>query len=156
MPGRLGSSVKPAFGAGGAYVETVSRTTFTSFRHRLYRKGNAGTAYLAMIPNYKIDDMARFEATMRTITADRSVILIGDKAKRTFPLQPAALQNGPTGVQVSAQIVGATMADLQATKRIEISFDGIGRVEQDVAMGLQFDLAGDRRKIGIAARSCVR
>ncbi|WP_316189169.1 hypothetical protein [Bradyrhizobium sp. SZCCHNS1054] len=28
VPGRLGSSVKPAFGAGGAYVETVSRTTF--------------------------------------------------------------------------------------------------------------------------------
>jgi len=48
------------------------------------------------------------------------------------------------------------MADLQAAKRIEISFDGLGKVEAEMAMGLQFDLAGDRRKIGIVARSCVK
>jgi hypothetical protein len=109
-----------------------------------------------MIPNYEVGDIKSFEATMRAIMEDRSVILIADGSKRRFPLKMAAIESIPAGVQVSAQIVGATMADLQATKRIQISFEGIGKVQQEVAMGLQFDLAGDRRKIGIAARSCLK
>jgi hypothetical protein len=108
-----------------------------------------------MIPNWNVDART-FEPLMRTITEDRSVVLISDSAKRSFPLKLAALEARPLGPQTSAQIVGATMADLQAAKRIEISFDGLGKVEAEMAMGLQFDLAGDRRKIGIVARSCVK
>jgi len=93
---------------------------------------------------------------MRSIMAERSVDLVSDSGKRSFPLKLAALEAAPLGPQTSVQIVGATMADLQAAKRIEISYDGLGKVDSEMVMGLQFDLAGDRRKIGIVARSCVK
>ncbi|CCD91309.1 Periplasmic protein-like (fragment) [Bradyrhizobium sp. ORS 375] len=48
------------------------------------------------------------------------------------------------------------MAGLQAAKRVELNYDGIGKVDFETAMGLEFDLAGDRRKIEIVARSCVK
>ncbi|MGJ4992930.1 hypothetical protein ACQR0Z_00840 [Bradyrhizobium sp. HKCCYLS3077] len=115
------------FGAGGAYVEIVSRTTVASFRHRLYCKGDAAHVYLAMIPNSKYD--SNFETTMRGIMAERAVELISDAGKRRFPLKLAALEATPQGPQTSVQIVGATMADLQAAKRIELSYDGLGKVD---------------------------
>jgi hypothetical protein len=93
---------------------------------------------------------------MRAIMDNRSVVLIADGSKRGLPLQLAAIDNNPNGVQVSAQIVGTTMADLQASKRIEFALDGLGNVESEVAAGLTFDLAGDRRKLRIAARSRVK
>lgn len=147
-------TVEP-FGAGGAYVEIINRSTFVSFRLRLYCRGDASTVHLAMIPNWNVD-LGTFGPTMRDIMEDRSVFLVSESGKRSFPFKLVALEAGPLGPQASAQIVGATMADLQAAKRIEISYDGIGKVESETAMGLEFDLAGDRRKIGIVARSCVK
>ncbi len=147
-------TVEP-FGAGGSYIEIISRTTFASFRHRLYCRGDASNVYLAMIPISKYDSRT-FEATMRGIMAERSVDRISDSGKRSFLLKLAAIESAPLGFQTSVQIVGATMADLQAAKRIEVSYDGLGKVDSEIVMGLQFDLAGDRRKIGIVARSCVK
>ncbi|WP_063828201.1 hypothetical protein [Bradyrhizobium sp. ORS 285] len=143
------------FGAGGAYVEINNRSTFVSFRLRLYCRGDASTVHLAMIPNWNVD-LRTFEPTMRDIMEDRSVFLVSESGRRSFPLKLVALEAGPLGPQASAQIVGATMADLQAAKRVEIDYDGIGKVDSETAMGLEFDLAGDRRKIGIVARSCVK
>ncbi|WP_456772718.1 hypothetical protein [Bradyrhizobium sp. USDA 4369] len=143
------------FGAAGSYVEIINRSTFVSFRLRLYCRGDASTVHVAMIPNWNID-LRTFEPTMRSIMEGRSVFLVSESGKRSFPFKLVALEAGPLGPQASAQIVGATMADLQAAKRIEIDYDGIGKVESETAMGLEFDLAGDRRKIGIISRSCVK
>ncbi|WP_315758175.1 hypothetical protein [Bradyrhizobium sp. SZCCHNRI2007] len=93
---------------------------------------------------------------MRSIMAERSIDLISDSGTRSVPLKLAAMEAVPVGLQTSVQIVGATMSDLQAAKRIEVSYDGLGKVDSEMVMGLQFDLAGDRRKIDIVARSCVK
>ena len=143
------------FGAGGSYVEIISRSTFVSFRLRLYCRGDASTVHLAMIPNWNVD-LRTFEPTMRNIMEDRSIFLVSETGRRSFPFKLVALEAGPLGPQASAQIVGATMADLQAAKQIELEYDGIGKADSETAMGLEFDLAGDRRKIGIVARSCVK
>ncbi|MGJ5175096.1 hypothetical protein ACQR16_11020 [Bradyrhizobium oligotrophicum] len=147
-------TVEP-FGIGGAYVEILNRSTFVSFRLRLYCRGDASTVHLTMIPNWKYDGQT-FEPAMREIMQELQVFLVGDHGRRSFPLKLVALEPSPLGPQTTAQIVGATMTDLQAAKRIEILYDGIGNVNVGIAMGLEFDLAGDRRKIGIVARSCVK
>ncbi|MGY3449052.1 hypothetical protein [Bradyrhizobium sp. USDA 4353] len=147
-------TVEP-FGGGGAYVEIFNRSLFVNFRLRLYCRGDASTVHLAMIPNWKYDSET-FEQTMRAIMTERQVFLVNDHGRRSYPFKLVALEASPLGPQTTGQIVGATMADLEAAKRIEILYDGIGTVDSETAMGLEFDLAGDRRKIGIVARSCVK
>jgi hypothetical protein len=48
------------------------------------------------------------------------------------------------------------MSELQAAKRVELRGEMLSRNLMNIAFWLSFDLAGDRRKIGIASRSCVR
>jgi hypothetical protein len=79
--------------------------------------------------------------------------------ERTYPLRLAALEISPDEtqtVQAAVAIVGATMSELQAAKRVELRGDMLSRNLMNIAFWLSFDLAGDRRKIGIASRSCVR
>jgi hypothetical protein len=147
------------FGATGAYVETISRSVFYSFHHRIYCKGKAGTPHLAFISNSKIDDVERVKNLIDYIASNSRVVLIGNNVSRKFPIRLAALEavgSGSKGVQASMEVVGATMADIQASKRVELDSDALDRHSGDLAIWLSFDLNGDRRKIGIAARSCIQ
>lgn len=150
-------SVEP-FGSSGSYVETVSRSVYYSFRHRVYCKGNAGTAYIAFLSSPTTQDASFLKDSIGQILGQASVVLIRGNAERVFPIRLAALEaskNASQAVQASALVVGATMADIQASDRVELRSDSLSRPLGNLAFWLSFDLAGDKRKIGIASRACL-
>jgi hypothetical protein len=150
-------SVEP-FGSSGSYVETVSRSVYYSFRHRVYCKGNARTAYIALLSNPTTKDAAFLKDSIGQVLEQASVVLIGGNAERAFPIRLAALEaskNASQAVQASALIVGATMADIQASDRVELRGDSLPRQLGNLAYWLSFNLTGDKRKIGIASRACL-
>jgi hypothetical protein len=149
-------SVEP-FGRTGSYVETTSRSFFYSFRHRLYCKGSANAPHIAFLATDE-HDFERRRNSMVEIISKSSIVLSGEQGEKSFPLKVAAVEisnEAPRKVQVSAAVVGASMSDFQSAARAELRSDQIGRSIIDVMQALSFDLKGDRRKVGIAARSCV-
>ena len=152
-------SVEP-FGSAGSYIETVSRSVYYSFRHRVYCKGNANTPYMALLSSPNLNDASGLKDSIGQILEQSSIVLIGDKAEYVFPIRLAALDiskdGGSQTVQASALIVGATMADIQAANRLELRSENLSRQLGNLAFWLSFNLLGDRRKIGIASRSCLR
>jgi hypothetical protein len=146
-----------AFGSSGSYVETVSRSVYYSFRHRVYCKGNARSPYLALVSG-PTNDAIPLKDSIGQVLEQASVVLIGDNGERVFPIRIAALETGKDPsrtVQASALIVGATMADIQSSNRLELRSDNLPRQLGNLAFWLSFNLPGDRRKIGIASRSCL-
>jgi hypothetical protein len=150
-------SIEP-FGNAGAFAETVSRSVYYSFRHRIYCKANPGDVYVAFLSNSKPVDGEYLKGSMEELLKKASVALVGDKAERVFPARIAALNvsnDGSGSIQAAVNIVGASMQDVQSSTRVELRGDLFSRYEGDLAYWLSFNLIGDRRKIGIAARSCI-
>ena len=146
------------FGNAGAFAETVSRSVYYSFRHRIYCKANSGDVYLAFLSNSKPIDVG-ITGSIGELLKKASVALIGDKAERIFPVRIAHLNasnDGTGSIQAAVNIVGASMQDVQSSTRIELRGELLSRYEGDIAYWLSFNLIGDRRKIAIAARSCVK
>lgn len=149
-------SVEP-FGSAGSYIETISRSVYYSFRHRVYCKGNANTPYVALLSSPNPKDASSLKDSIGQVLEQASVVLIGANTERVFPIRLAVLDISKDGtVQASALIVGATMADVQASNRLELRSENLPRYLGDLAFWLSFNLSGDRRKIGIASRSCLR
>jgi hypothetical protein len=152
-------SVEP-FGSTGSYAETVSRSAYYSFRHRIYCKGNANSPYIAFLSDPNLSDAESLRGALVSMMEKKgSVALIGENGERVFPVRVVALdisRDGSQTVQGSAIIIGATMSDLQATNRVEYRGELYGHYENDLAFWLSFNLTGDRRKIGIASRSCLK
>jgi hypothetical protein len=148
-----------AFGPAGSYVETVSRSVYYSIRHRIYCKGNANSPYVAFLTSSTRAESKSLAESFGTTIKQSSLVVTGDDVERTYPLRLAALEISPDEtqtVQAAVAIVGATMSELQRAKRVELRGESLSRNLMNIAFWLSFDLAGDRRKIGIASRSCVR
>jgi len=136
-----------------------SRSVYYSIRHRIYCKGNANSPYVAFLTSSTRADSKSLAESFGTTIEQSSLVVIGDDVERTYPLRLSALEISPDEtqtVQAAVAIVGATMSELQTAKRVELRGEMLSRNLMNIAFWLSFDLAGDRRKIGIASRSCVR
>ncbi|EKS34245.1 hypothetical protein HMPREF9695_04155 [Afipia broomeae ATCC 49717] len=151
-------SVEP-FGASGAYVETVSRSVYYTFRLRLYCRGVADKAFVAFLSNENPKDAEYLSEALSDILKKSSIALVSDKGEKVFPLQLAMVTSPKEAkqmVQASSMVVGASMYDIQNANRLELRSDLFSRNEGNLAYWLSFNLTGDRRKVGIAARSCIK
>lgn len=150
-------SVEP-FGTQGSFAETRSRSIYYSFHHRIYCKDRPDSVYLAFSFDAKGGNADYVKSMFEGVLSSSSIELGTSKGAQFFPskLFGVVVTKGeqPT-VQASTLVVGATMADFQAADRVSIN-SNLSKHEGNMAFWMSFPIKGDRRKIGIVARSCVK
>lgn len=142
-----------AFGRRGAYVETISHSVYNSFRHRIYCREPNKSPLVAVV-----GPMDSLETFTRVANGASVELKFADGSKRRFRTSVAALNESQPGKgdgsSVELNVIGASMNDFQ--NATYVSFEGnYDRPTGDQAYWMSFALKGDRRKIGIVARSCV-
>ncbi|MPR09664.1 hypothetical protein [Microvirga tunisiensis] len=155
-------SVEP-FGKAGSYVETVSESVFGTYTHRIYCRGRSKIPHVAFVVDVKRNENLGHSLDMyRKIASGIAINLKSGQVERRFNADQAGFstidRNELVRVTFSVAVQGASMSDFQMADEVRVEDGGkvqFTRMDDNETAWLSFKLQGDRRKLGIASRSCA-